>query len=206
MGTSRPSELHQACNVLSILLSIPVPIFFPSIFRSNLPKSLSMHIYSCSYCSFLICLTLTRFWPNTAFAWHLGIGWCRSKSNLLFRMDKMTFESPRVYLCKYQVSGVTMKLPVSPLAIVNNLQVGGDMLDYDQILQKRGCCEKSLSLFSIHLFDITETFGIVFMPKMFLTSVWLFFFKTENSVFINLSNPNWPSGAAECFCWGVHKI
>lgn len=56
-----------------------------------------------------------------------------------------------------------------------------------------------LSLFSINLYDITETFGIVFTPRMFLTSVWLSFFKTEDSVFINLSNPNWPLEAAERF-------
>lgn len=62
------------------------------------------------------------------------------------------------------------------LAIVDNLQLERHMLHYDQTLQKRRCWDDSLSLFSIQLDDITETFGIVFMPQMFLTSVWLFFF------------------------------
>lgn len=85
------------------------------------------------------------------------------------------------------------------LAIVNNLQVEGYMVDYDHILQRREWWDDSLSLVSIHLYDSTETFGIVLMPKMFLTSVQLFFYKTEDSVFINLSNPNWPLETAECF-------
>lgn len=61
------------------------------------------------------------------------------------------------------------------LAIVNNLQVEGYMVDYDHILQRREWWDDSLSLVSIHLYDSTETFGIVLMPKMFLTSVQLFF-------------------------------
>lgn len=52
------------------------------------------------------------------------------------------------------------------LAIVN-LQIEGYLLDYDQSLQTRGYWGDSLSLHSIHLHDITETFGIVFMPQMF---------------------------------------